>query len=43
MEKIRVEQHGFAGILWIMGWLFSIGFLDLALEQGIFAIVIWPY
>jgi hypothetical protein len=28
-EKIRIEQHSFAGGLWIIGWLFTVGFLKL--------------
>ena len=29
MEKIRIEQHSFGGLLWVGGWLFTIGFLKL--------------
>lgn len=43
MEKIKVEQHGFMGGLWFVGWLFTIGFLQLTFWKGVFAIVIWPY
>lgn len=42
-EKIRVEQHSLGGGLWIIGWLFSIGFLGLGFWQGVLAIVLWPY
>ena len=43
MEKIKVEQHGIMGILWVWGWLFTIGFLHLTFWKGVLAIVIWPY
>lgn len=43
MEKIRIEQHSSAGIAWMAGWLFTVGYLKLGFVQGLFAIVIWPY
>jgi hypothetical protein len=43
MEKIRVEQHSFAGGLWVIGWLFTIGYLDLSFIEIVFGLVIWPY
>lgn len=42
-EKIRIEQHSFAGGLWLIGWLFTIGFLHLAFWQGVLAVIVWPY
>ncbi len=42
MEKVKVVNSGF-GMLWAMGWLFTLGFLKLAFWQGVLAIVIWPY
>ena len=43
MEKVRIDQHGFAGVLWVIGWLFTIGFLHLTAWPGAKAIVVWPY
>ncbi len=43
MEKVRIEQHGFAGGLWFVGWLFTIGYLRLAFWKGVIAVVLWPY
>jgi hypothetical protein len=40
-QKVRVDT-GF-GIVWFIGWLFSIGFLKLAFWPGVLALVIWPY
>lgn len=42
-ERIRIEQHSFSGILWLVGWLFTIGFLELTFGKAAFAIVVWPY
>jgi hypothetical protein len=43
MEKIRIEQHSSIGLIWVAGWLFTIGFLQLTFWKGVLAIVIWPY
>ncbi len=42
-QRIRIEQHSAIGLLWIAGWLFSIGYLKLAFWQGVLALFIWPY
>ena len=43
MEKIRIEQHSSIGLLWIGGWLFTLGYLKLTFWKSVFAIFIWPY
>ena len=43
MEKIKIENHAFGGGLWIVGWLFTIGYLHLSFWQGVMAVVISPY
>ena len=43
MDKIKVQQCGSTGILWAIGWLFTIGFLHLTFWKGVLAIIIWPY
>ena len=43
MEKIRIEQHSFVGLLWFAGWLFTLGLLHLHFWKGVLAIVVWPY
>ena len=43
MDKIRIENHTFSGGLWILGWMFTIGYLHLAFWQAVLAIIIWPY
>ncbi|HVO76432.1 MAG TPA: hypothetical protein VMT60_00470 [Candidatus Bathyarchaeia archaeon] len=47
-EEIKVKCRGahgglFAGPLWGIGWLFTIGFLKLAFWKAVLAIIIWPY
>ncbi len=42
-RKIKIEQHGGLGVLWMIGWLFSIGFLKLSFFKGLLAILLWPY
>ena len=42
-ERIRIEQHGVAGALWIWAWLFTIGLLHLGLGKALLAVLIWPY
>jgi hypothetical protein len=43
MEKIKIEQHSFAGTLWVAAWLFTIGLLHLTFWRGVLAILLWPY
>ncbi len=43
MEKIRIEQHSFGGMLWFASWLFTIGFLQLTFWKGVLALLLWPY
>lgn len=37
------EQHSSVGGIWIIGWLFTIGYLELSFWQGVIAIILWPY
>jgi hypothetical protein len=34
---------GFFGIVWFMGWLFTIGFANLVWWKIILGIVVWPF
>jgi len=44
VEKVKVESGpGSAGLLWIAGWLFTIGFLHVTFWKGVLAILLWPY
>ena len=37
------KSGGFFGVIWFIGWLFTIGFTTLAWWQVILGIVVWPY
>jgi hypothetical protein len=44
MEKIKVESAPSSfGLLWLAGWLFTIGFPHLTFWKGVLAIAVWPY
>ena len=43
-HKRRGGHHGgCAGGFWFLGWLFTIGFLQLTFWKGVMALVLWPY
>ena len=42
-ERIRIEQHGFAGAVWFGAWLFTTGLLHLTFWRAVLGILIWPY
>jgi len=39
----KMEVAGLVGPLWIIGWLFTVGFADLAFFKGLLALAFWPY
>ncbi len=41
--KVKVERAGGMGLVWFMGWLFTIGYLHLGLLRAIYAILVWPF
>jgi len=43
MEHIKIENHTLSGGFWLIGWLFTIGFVKLTFWQIVLALVIWPY
>lgn len=45
MSEKRRSSHVeiFGGSFWFVGWLFTIGFVNLSFWQGVLAIVLWPY
>lgn len=42
-NSINIKHHGSLGVLWLIGWLFSIGFLKLGFWKGFLALFVWPY
>ncbi|MCL9971925.1 MAG: hypothetical protein NBV63_00765 [Candidatus Pacebacteria bacterium] len=43
MQKINIDNHGASGLLWLTGWLFTVGYLSLGFWDGVWAFFIWPY
>lgn len=39
----KMEIAGVMGPLWIMGWLFTVGFADLRIGKAALALALWPY
>lgn len=39
----RMQVAGIVGPIWMMGWMFTVGFCHLGFVRGLFALVIWPY
>ena len=44
MDKRGANASGaLAGVVWFIGWLFTIGFANLVWWKIILGIVVWPY
>lgn len=41
--KPIIINHDSLNFLWIVGWLFSIGYLRLTFWKGVLALIVWPY
>jgi hypothetical protein len=41
ITKIIAGPH--LGGLWLVGWLFTIGFVKLSFWKGVLALIAWPY
>jgi hypothetical protein len=39
----RIDCSGLAGPMWVIGWLFTVGYLHLSFAKGFLAILLWPY
>ena len=42
-QRIKIDQGGWGFGLWTVGWLFTIGFLDLSFWRGVLGLFVWPY
>jgi hypothetical protein len=40
-RRVQVSS-GCGGLVWLIGWLFTIGFLGLGFGKGLLALLIWP-
>ncbi|HTO92238.1 MAG TPA: hypothetical protein VMJ70_14000 [Candidatus Sulfotelmatobacter sp.] len=38
----KFDGSSFMAPVWIMGWLFTIGFLHLHFVKGFLALILWP-
>ena len=38
-----MDRGGCMAGIWIIGWLFTIGFVHLSVKQALLGIVIWAY
>lgn len=44
MEKVKIVNQGMGGCgVWFIGWIFTIGFLQLSFWEGFKALILWPY
>lgn len=44
--KVVCKSYGhgtISGSVWVVGWLFTIGYLRLAFWKGVLALIVWPY
>ncbi len=41
-QRIKIDQGGLGFGLWMVGWLFTIGFLDLSFWRGFLGLFVWP-
>jgi len=41
-EKLNVDS-GLPAAIWLIGWMFTIGFAHLTVKQSLLAIVLWAY
>jgi len=41
--KCHVNGSTAGGMIWLMGWLFTLGYLHLPSWRGVLALLIWLY
>lgn len=42
-QSKNVEKASTLGPLWFIGWLFTIGYVNLSFWKAVLALIIWPY
>lgn len=43
-RSVNVQAHSATGpFLWLIGWIFTIGYLKLGFAKGAIGFFIWPY
>jgi hypothetical protein len=43
MKNIIINNQDILGTVWMIGWLFTIGYLRLSFWNGVLGLIIWPY
>lgn len=43
MATDRVKVDTGMGVIWFIGWLFSIGYLKLSFWSAVLGLIVWPY
>jgi hypothetical protein len=38
-----IHTGGIVGIIWYIGWLFTLGLADLSFWQDFLSLIVWPY
>jgi len=42
-NRVKISQQSGFGMIWFIGWLFTIGYLKLGFWMGLLGIIVWPY
>ncbi len=40
---VSIAVTGLAGPIWLIGWLFTTGYVHLSFWKAVLALVVWPY
>ena len=43
LKNVHVSSGSLAGVVWTIGWMFTIAFAKLIWWKALLALVIWPY
>jgi hypothetical protein len=38
-----IHAGSMVGVIWYIGWWFTLGITDLSFWQGVLSLIIWPY
>lgn len=42
-RTVFMDRGSQFGIIWVIGWMFTIGFIKMIWWQALLALLIWPY
>jgi len=42
-KKTEIKHYHSSGMIWFVGWLFTIGYVQLGFWKGLLALLLWPY